>query len=190
MLCRCQHHVFESSEHVRPDHVSLVGSGEWRDQNLATCRNTQVIGPERHEAFDERTIAGHAGAERGSCFAGGKFNETTARLASFLFVALSLHAQRADGVADRGGRGALGRASDWRAGIELCLQPAAGVRCPLTLSLAGAEAESIERTKRDVHRTAPSADPMLTPALADRRWRLNLRRSQRPEALLRSLGCR
>jgi len=31
---------------------------------------------------------------------------------------------------------------------------------------------------------------MLTPALADGRWRLSLRRSQRPEALLRSLGCR
>src|SRR6185503_7135403 len=113
--------------------------------------HTQMIRPERHETFDEGTIAGDSYIERRSRFARCDFNQAATSLAALLIVSLSRHAEGADSVSDRRGRGALGRANSGRAAIELCLQPTPGIRNSLTLSLAGTQAESIERTKRDIH---------------------------------------
>ena len=88
MFRRCEQHVFESAQHVRPDRFALVTTGERRDENLGADRYAEMIRPERDEAFDERPIGRHARQDRGAAFGPRDADKRTPRLLASLTLLL------------------------------------------------------------------------------------------------------
>ena len=155
MLRRCEQHVFEAAEHVRPDRFALVTAGERRDENLRAHGNTEMIRPERDEALDERTVGRHALGERGTAFGGRNGDERATRLLAGLpprqVVGLSNRAERANGIGNCVRRAFGRRAQDRRAALQLPAEPAARIADPLALAGACAEPKPIEGAKRGIH---------------------------------------
>src|SRR4029079_14142911 len=142
MLRPREHHVLETPEHVRPDHVALVAAGQRSDDDLRAGRDTEVIGPERDQTLDEWPLAGDACRERRMHLRLAHLDDVTARQSAFLLVALTRHADRAQRLAHGRCRRAVGRCECRRSTVERSLQPLAAVTDLLPFSATGAESES------------------------------------------------
>ena len=123
MLRRGEHHVLEASEHVRPDHLSLVAAGQRSDDDLRAGRDAQVIGPERDESLDERPLGGDACGKRGVHLRLAHLDDVPARLAALLVIALAGHSDGAQCVTDGRCGYAVGRCQRRRSTVELRAQP-------------------------------------------------------------------
>src|SRR5918994_5144823 len=88
MSGRCEHHVFEPAEHVRPDCFALVTAGEWRDKYLRASRHTQMIRPERDEPLDKRPVGAYPLGECGTALGCSDRHERPASLLSRLLARL------------------------------------------------------------------------------------------------------
>ena len=168
MLRRCEQHVFEPAEDVRPDRLALVAAGERRDEHLRRSRDAQMIGPERDEPLDERPIRRHTLAERGTAFGAGNADKGAPRLLPGFPPRFSCSLRRlyratlhGGGLADRaegakrignGLRRALRRSAQHRrVSLQLLAQPGARVADALALAGTCAEPESVEGAKGGIH---------------------------------------
>ena len=156
---------------------------ERRDEDFRARRHAQVIRPERHEPLDEGAIAGDARFKCRSRFACRELYQVATSFAAFLFVSLTRQAKAANGVADCARWRDVAGVQRRRAAIELCFQPASGIRDSLSLASAGAQSESIECAKCDVHTAAASRSGNANPGAHGNAGIWTLRRAWPPRPL-------